>query len=54
LLDIELRVINTLDIGTKAKDLYKLKYDYPDDKISKRCIDFKNMEQLAMKYREKQ
>lgn len=51
LLDTELSVINTMDIGSKAKDLYKLKYDNPDDNISKRCIDFKAMEQLAVLYR---
>lgn len=50
LLDTELSVINTMDIGSKAKDLYMLKYDNPDDNISKRCIDFKAMEQLAVLY----
>lgn len=50
LLDTELFVINSMNIGTKAKDLYKLKYDNPDDTVSKRCIDFKVMEQLARNY----
>jgi protein AbiQ len=50
LLDTELLVINSMDMGTKAQDLYKLKYDKPNDVVSKRCIDFKAMEQLAVKY----
>lgn len=50
LLDMELSVINSMDIGTKAKSLYDLKYNEPNHVVSKRCIDFKNMEQLAMKY----
>ena len=40
-----------MDLGSKAQELYKLKYDSPEDKVSKRCIDFKAMEQLAKKYR---
>lgn len=52
LLNKELAIINSMDLGTKAQDLYKFKYDYPDNNISKRCIDFKNMEQLAKEYKE--
>lgn len=50
LLDTELAIINSMDLGTKAQELYKLKYDSPEDNVSKRCIDFKAMEQLARKY----
>ena len=50
LLDTELLVINSLDIGTKAEELYKLKYDHPEHVISKRCLDFKAMERLALQY----
>ncbi len=50
LLDTELSVINSMGIGTKAKHLYKSKYDKPEDIVSKRCIDFKAMEELALKY----
>lgn len=50
LLDTELSVINTMDIGNKAKALYELKYNKPDNAVSKRCIDFKEIEQLAIKY----
>lgn len=51
LLDTELAVINTMDMETKAKELYKLKYDKPENLISKRCIDFKAMEHLAFQYK---
>lgn len=50
LLDTELSVINTMDIGTKARNLYDLKYNKPNHPVSKRCIDFKNMELLALQY----
>lgn len=50
LLDMELAIINSLDLGTKAKNLYALKYDKPNDKVAKRCIDFKAMEKLALVY----
>lgn len=51
LLDKELKAINSMDIGTKAKELYSLKYVRPNNAVSKRCIDFKAMERLAMQYR---
>lgn len=51
LLDTELSVINAMDIGTKAKNLYDLKYSKPFHPVSKRCIDFKSMEELALHYR---
>lgn len=50
LLDTELKVINTLNLDEKALFIYNLKYEKPDDKISKRCIDFKKMEKLAKLY----
>lgn len=50
LLDIELDVINSMNIDTRAKELYKFKYDNPDYPVSKRCIDFKDMERLALQY----
>ena len=40
-----------MDIGTKAQNLYNLKNSKPENIISKRCIDFKNMEQLAYAYK---
>lgn len=50
LLDTELSIINSMDIGTKAKNLYRLKYNNPTNIVSKRCIDFKALEKLAEKY----
>lgn len=54
LLDTELKIINSMDLGIKAQELYKLKYDNPNNNVSKRCIDFKAMERLAIKYSEKE
>ena len=51
LLALELKAINKLNLGDKASYIYKLKYDSPDNKISKRCIDFKEMERLAKLYK---
>lgn len=50
LLDTELKAINTLNLDKKALFIYNLKYDKPDDRVSKRCIDFKNMEKFAKLY----
>lgn len=50
LLDKELKVINALKLDEKAKWLYDLKIQSPDNKISKRCIDFKDMEKIAKSY----
>lgn len=54
LLNLELRAINSLNLGTKAKDLYDWKYANPNDTVSKRCIDFKNIENLAKLYKVEQ
>lgn len=51
LLNTELLVINSMNIGEKASALYHLKYDKPDHIVSRRCIDFKDMEQLALQYK---
>ncbi len=48
--DTELKAINTLKLDEKALFIYNLKYEKPQNKISKRCIDFKNMEELAKSY----
>ncbi len=50
LLNMELKIINTLDLDEKALFIYNLKYSDPDNTVSKRCIDFKYMEQLAKLY----
>lgn len=50
LLNIELKVINKLPIIESAKKIYNNKYKYPDDKVSKRCFDFKMLEQACLEY----
>lgn len=50
LLDTELKAINALNLGEKALDVYNTKYQNPNDSVSKRCIDFKAMEKLAISY----
>ena len=50
LLKKELKEINNSNIDLKAKRLYTFKYQFPDDKISKRCFDFKKLEELSKVY----
>ncbi len=50
LLKFELREINKKKINEKAKDLYYMKYDYPNDTVSQRCFDFKQLESKASEY----
>ena len=50
LLKKELKAINKMDIESKAKYIYELKYNYPDNMISKRCFDFKLLEVYAKNY----
>ena len=54
LLDTELTAINSMDIGTKAKDLYVFKYERPEHAISRRCLDFKAIEKLALQFNKDQ
>ncbi len=50
LLDTELDAINKMNLEEKACAIYKLKYEMPEDRVAKRCIDFKDMERLAKEY----
>ncbi|SHJ88036.1 protein AbiQ [Hathewaya proteolytica DSM 3090] len=50
LLKKEMKELNKKDIGEKAKKLYDLKNNYPDNDISKRCFDFKGMERKCQNY----
>lgn len=50
LLDIELQVVNSMSLDNKARYIYELKYKNPMHFVSKRCIDFKEMEKLAKKF----
>lgn len=46
----EMRTIRRKDLGRDAQRIYDLKYVYPKSRISKRCLDFKALEQVAHKY----
>lgn len=50
LMKTEWKVINTMNLDKAAIKLYHNKYDKPDSNLSKRCIDFKDMEKLALQY----
>lgn len=50
LLKFELMKINKLSLDKKALTLYDHKYSKPNDLISKRCFDFKQLEQGAQKW----
>ena len=50
LLKLELNLINNLNLEKSARKLYKLRYDYPNNYVSKRCLDFQELEKLADKY----
>lgn len=50
LLDTELRAINKLPLEEAAQSIYQLKYLYPTNKISMRCLDFKELEKYAHCY----
>lgn len=50
LLDTELDAINKMNLEEKARAIYKLKYEVPEDRVAKRCINFKDMERLAKEY----
>lgn len=47
LLNKELAEIERLELNLRAEELYKNKYLYPEDRVSKRCVDFKQLEELA-------
>ncbi len=36
-----------MNLDERAQDLYRLKYEKPDNNVSIRCIVFKAMEKLA-------
>lgn len=47
LLKDELSLINSMNISIKANNLYYHKINYPNDTISKRCLDFIELENVA-------
>jgi protein AbiQ len=50
LLKIELAEINQINLEKQALKLYNLRNDFPNDKISKRCLNFKELEIYALEY----
>ncbi len=50
LLKKEMQAINNLNISDSAQKLYIDKYKLPEDMVSKRCLDFKNLEKHAKKW----
>ena len=47
LMQKELETINQIRIEQKAEKLYSIKINYPDNEISKRCLDFIKLEDEA-------
>ncbi len=50
LMKTELKVINKMGLEKAAKKIYENKYNNPGNELSKRCINFKDMENLALSY----
>ena len=50
LMKTELKIINTMNLEKSSFHIYKNKYEKPDSDLAKRCIDFKQMEKLALQY----
>ena len=53
LLKREMKYIKELPLENNARSLYALKYDKPEHVISKRCFDFKTLENGAHNWTEK-
>lgn len=50
LLKHELKSVESMNISEAAKELYNFRYDMPQSPISKRCFDFKKLEEFANDY----
>ena len=53
LLNSELKEINKKGIAEDGRKLYELKNNYPEHSISKRCLDYKDLEKVALLYNKK-
>ena len=53
LLKKEMKEIKSKNIKDRASDLYKHKYTFPDCPISKRCFEFKELEQKCFEFEPK-
>ena len=52
LLKLEMKLINELDIGDAARKVYIRKNTFPNDRVSKRCINFRELEKYALVYQQ--
>lgn len=52
LLNKQIEKIRELRIEDMAMKLYNRKYQFPEDRVSTRCLDFKNLEMIAKDYSE--
>ena len=50
LLNNEMKMINTLNLADAATSLYEKKYKFPDSKLAQRCLDYKSLEEYAIKW----
>ena len=49
---IELNILNHMNLEKSAKVVYNNKYEIKNEALANRCIDFKKMEDVAIKYEE--
>ena len=54
LLKTEMNLISKMNFKDKAEKLYEFKYKNPQHIISKRCLNFKQLEQFAVEWNENQ
>lgn len=50
LMKTELKIMNGMNLSKAAMKLYDNKYRKPESDLAKRCIDFKDIEKLALQY----
>ncbi|MGL6101129.1 MAG: type III toxin-antitoxin system ToxN/AbiQ family toxin [Fusobacteriaceae bacterium] len=50
LLKKEMKEIKNRNIDKKAEELYSLRYTFPDNRVSKRCLDYKFLENRCLEY----
>ena len=50
LLRLEMNELNNINLSEKAWKLYNMRNSYPDNPVSRRCFDFKLLEETCMKY----
>lgn len=50
LLEKEIKVINSLDLCSAARNIYEMKYKYPDSFLAQRCLDYKKLELYAKEW----